>query len=419
MDGSDAVERSSSSNSSSGGGSGKGGWGAVKEEDVDALVDLLMKDPAVNIALLPDSLESQLYKMTILLTINAIYYWLYRGLNGRKFLSHELQLKQIIAVSEDQEQEESLPPPSWLVQAITAQKEQPVNDAVLRTVAQRLVSHSPMVNVYCISDEMEVQIYTACLQVIFRVLQALLATIQLHFCGHVIQLSLLFPKQEGDESGSSGGNHPMILSALENALKQDTETTKIPHSSRVSRMTPVDVELLREWAQTCGNEVRRHSPNHPNHPKESSPPTWWNQILNAVLPHWMKKDNDDDSGNNNSQLMEEIQVSLLSFLLGLLDDLLLGQLKMQLLSDMLVLDLVPASVSSSSKSALLSTPTTDSTMASTNSSSSSSAAAVPTNSKDRTSSPVGTTVAVTSSFVAGMGTGAILVLAAMSMAATK
>lgn len=122
----------------------------VNEEDVDALVQTLLKDPSVNISMVPDALEAQLYKSTILLTLNAIYSLL-GGLQGMRLLLHEL----ILSIDRD-----TAGDAQRLSKALADGTAKSINDEILHEVAARLLAN-PAVNSPWVPDNLEKQIYFA------------------------------------------------------------------------------------------------------------------------------------------------------------------------------------------------------------------------------------------------------------------
>jgi len=66
--------------------------GGISEEDVELLVKEIIKDPTLNIHTIPDSLETQIYRSTVKIVLNAIYRSLSK-LHGKPLPGgHELKL---------------------------------------------------------------------------------------------------------------------------------------------------------------------------------------------------------------------------------------------------------------------------------------------------------------------------------------
>ena len=68
----------------------------VSPEDVDELVDDILRDPSINISAVPDYIERQIYRSAIRLTLNAVYQSL-SGVHGHEMLGHEFRLQRVSA----------------------------------------------------------------------------------------------------------------------------------------------------------------------------------------------------------------------------------------------------------------------------------------------------------------------------------
>jgi hypothetical protein len=231
----------------------------------------------------------------------------------------------------------------------------PINDQVLQQVAKRLLAN-PVVNSPWISDSLEAQIYTACLQVIFRVTQIILSTIKIRLCGHEIQLSLAF----------DDGFEKALLKSSANLVHHHPTSSTTP--KRMTMMTPVDLEVLKQLARNCG--VNNNNTDY----------SWWNRLV------------------TRTNFVEQLHVSLYGLVLGLLDDLFLGQLQIQILSDTIGFDLIPAAKDSGSPLELTVLPGTNTA---TNEGPSASTTSC-------TTSPSTVPLMATSFFLAGIGTGVAL-----------
>ena len=99
-----------------------------REEDVEALVQEILKDASINISVIPDSVERLLYKSTIQLTLNA-FYSMFASLEGTKFLAHEIRLK---TSSQADHQSRSLMEPN---------PTSDIDDLVLEEVATRVFAN--------------------------------------------------------------------------------------------------------------------------------------------------------------------------------------------------------------------------------------------------------------------------------------
>lgn len=252
----------------------------VHERDVDDLVKELLADQSVNISVVPDAIEKQLYKSTILLTLNAVYSLVF-SLQGTNILSHEISL------SVDRKKESSK---QKLSKALAQGAATEIDDAVLQQVADRLLEN-PAVNSAWIPDSVEREIYRACLQVIFRILQVVLSSVKIRLCGHELRLKL----------GSV--SNQMLEQAALNVTSGDKDGGH-------SMLTPVDMEILRKLAKGAGVN-------------ETNNDYFWNRIFTS------------------KDFVEHLHVSLYGLVLGILDDV-FNDLQIEVLSDTIHLDLVAA-----------------------------------------------------------------------------
>jgi F0F1-type ATP synthase assembly protein I len=148
------------------------------------LVQQVLKDPNINIRVLPDQIERKLYETTVRLTLNAIYK-IFQELNGKPiFLGYQLQLQQY---------PQSVGKTKAFREASVASNH--VNYHSLEQVADRLLQN-PIINQPLIPDVLERQIYINSLKVAFRVLDILQSSLRIRICGHWLGLSLA----AGDDS---------------------------------------------------------------------------------------------------------------------------------------------------------------------------------------------------------------------------
>lgn len=250
----------------------------VNERDVDELVKELLADPTVNISMVPDAIEKQLYKSTILLTLNAVYSLIFM-LNGVNIFAHELCL----TVDRNQKSK------SVLSKALAKTAAAEIDDVILQEVADRMLQN-PAINSVWIPDTLEREIYRACLQVIFRILQVVLSSVKIKLCGHELSLRLGSVSKE------------LHQAALTVSAKDEKD--------RQSILTPIDMEILRKMAKGAGVN-------------EASDDYWWNRAFTS------------------KEFVENLHVSLYSLILGVLDDV-FAELQIQVLSDTINLDLVAA-----------------------------------------------------------------------------
>lgn len=244
----------------------------VSEADVDDLVEVILQDPSINIALIPDSIEAAIYKSTIRLTLN-IFYRLLSRLNGVSLLSHQIKVARIqqsndgdielIGRSTDRFASKN----HKRITAVALKSNARVNDQVLETVAERLLANRA-INHTLIPDAIELQLYQNCLKVIFRALQILSNSFHINICGHDIQLSI----------------EP---SSLEQSALAATSSS--PSNFRMG--SEIDMELLQEFAFRAGI------------PKDGSVElSWWDEVL------------------SRRRFVASLHASLYSLVLGIVDD---------------------------------------------------------------------------------------------------
>jgi len=201
-----------------------------REEDVEELVQEILRDPSINISVLPDSLETAIYKSTIQLTLNAIYGVIQDVLDGRTFLEHEIRLK-IHRQSEEECMERALEEtttacwnnnglPFCCDKSATKAKRpvfmssspsSDINDTVLEEAASRLLENKA-VNQRLLPDPIEHAIYSNCLKVIFRILDILTNSLRVSICGHDLRLNLepsawQVLRQASNHNNSKGGKN--------------------------------------------------------------------------------------------------------------------------------------------------------------------------------------------------------------------
>jgi hypothetical protein len=150
----------------------------ISNDDVEALVQECLNDPTINIATIPDYLERQIYRSTILLTLNTLYQVL-GGLHGSMMWGHELRL---VKLPQDNEMVKSN-------RIISLKDSVSIADDVLEQVVDQLMANTA-VNQPLIPDVIERQIYKNCLTLIFRLLDLLTSSLQLQCCGHVVGLQI-------------------------------------------------------------------------------------------------------------------------------------------------------------------------------------------------------------------------------------
>eukprot|EP00980_Cylindrotheca_fusiformis_P020145 scaffold7212_cov165-Cylindrotheca_fusiformis.AAC.5 len=240
----------------------------VSEADVDALVHVILEDPSINIALIPDSIEAAIYKSTIRLTLN-VFYRLLSKLNGAPLLSHQIQVARVEQTrdTESMGTEDKTPSHYNAIAQVAQKSNASVNDEVLETIAERLLDNRA-INQTLVPDAIERQLYQNCLKVIFRALQILSNSFQINLCGHDVQISI----------------EPSSLE--ESAL---AATASSPSQFRIE--SEIDLELLQDFAFRAGIPKN-----------ESIEMSWWDQVM------------------PRRRFMASLHASLYSLLLGIVDD---------------------------------------------------------------------------------------------------
>jgi hypothetical protein len=279
---------------------------AVLEEDVDALVNEILLDRTINIAIVPDAIERRIYKSTIQLTLNFVYRLLFR-LDGLGLLAHEIRLIRnsnsgsvsdtttVTATIElDNNSTNNVRAPTATSATTTARPRMEINNAVLEQVADRLLQNRA-INSSLVPDLVERKIYINCLKVFFRALEAITSTIRVTLCGHELRL-LLEPSS----------------SSLEQAMIQAADKSKTFNKN----FSQIDLDKLRDFALESGvvEDADRDLLNNLS---------WWDSW-------WLKR-----------EFVTHLHVSLYGLLLGIVDDF-LANTQIDILSEQLRLDIVPA-----------------------------------------------------------------------------
>jgi hypothetical protein len=183
----------------------------VNQEDLEELVDAIMKDPTINLSLVPDALERRIYKSTIQLTLNAFYMCIGKA-DGVKFLSHQIKVERLTKRDQRGKVRDYL-------MGVTRN----VNVEVLEKVADRMLAN-PAINSKMLPDNIEREIYVNCMVVIFRVLSVIVHSFRITICGHDFGLSL--------------EPHHFEESAM-NAMAK-------------SSLSRIDLDQLKAFAESCG-----------------------------------------------------------------------------------------------------------------------------------------------------------------------
>jgi hypothetical protein len=180
----------------------------VSEDAIHLLVQKVLKDPAINIPMLPDHIEGRLYETTVRLTLNAIFK-IFRELNGKPLLGYQLKLQQY---------PQTVGKTSAFQVASHASNH--VNYQVLEQAADRLLQN-PIINQPLIPDILERQIYINSLKVAFRVLDIVQSSLRIRVCGHWLGLSLTV--DDGDSGTTTATAAEKAVRRATNILSQTTQ----------------------------------------------------------------------------------------------------------------------------------------------------------------------------------------------------
>ena len=214
-------------------------WPAgIDAADVEALVADCLADPNFNISAIPDYLESQIYRSTIQLTLNALYQTL-GGLHGNLVWGHELRLVKVgNGVNGDKRH--------WL----SSSKSTEDNDAILDQVVEKLLANQA-VNQPLIPDVVERQVYKNCLRLIFRLLHVLSSTLQIQCCGHVLGISI-------EPSTSKVGTVALHNAALRQATRIDPDHVRQwyeQHAQPLDEQVDINRSLFQRWFRPVQHEL--------------------------------------------------------------------------------------------------------------------------------------------------------------------
>lgn len=271
----------------------------AREDDVDDLVNEILKDPSINISLIPDAVERLVYKSTISLTLNA-FYSIFQNLEGTKFMAHQIHLKIQRGNSDDATTDDTkcsargIPSSSrsFLFSEITKNPNSNIDDKVLEDVAERLLANKA-INQRFLPDQLEHLLYTNCLKVVFRILDILASSLRVTLCGHEIGLF------------------------LEPATWQSLLVRRDRSLSSSSSLSEIDEEKLHQFA--------RHEAG-----------------ITEKLGFW-------DSLFVPEAFLAQLHSSLYALILGIVDDM-LANTKIEIMSDTISLDVVPSTDSKATNS---------------------------------------------------------------------
>ncbi|CAB9515928.1 expressed unknown protein [Seminavis robusta] len=260
--------------------------GGCREEDVDAFVDQVLQDPTINVAGIPDVAERIVYKSTVRLVLNTFYFLLSK-LHGFALLDHEvvLHLERTAA-------ETPVPTLEWknntnhnqTIGSSNLKVEASVDEHVLEQVADQLLANAA-VNTTLLPDALERPLYVNSLRLVFRLLDILTSSFHLKVCGHVLLMDLApLHDDEGKRS-----------------------------SSLSSSLTRIDLDKVREVA-------RRHAGIHDD---------GYTSELSFFQRYSIRR-----------EFLAQLHASIYALLLGIADDI-LANAEITLLSDKIVLDVIP------------------------------------------------------------------------------
>jgi len=275
--------------------------GGVSDEDVDALVEIILEDPSINIQLIPDAVEAIVYKSAVKLTLN-LFYKLLHELDDLPLLSHQIQVARLM--EEEEEESDKEEKRSWfsslfaseqksseimkkkkkkyqrIVEA-AAMKRSAVNDDLLDTVAARLLENHAVNNAY-IPDIVEKNLYQSCLKVVFHTVQILSHTFRINFCGHDICLVI----------------KPAALEKSLLTASSSVSTTRDgkPRPKSQWMASEIDLKLLEDFALKAG--IDNDSYLNAEHL------SWWDRF-------WLRR---------RRKMIAKLQSSLYALMLGIADD---------------------------------------------------------------------------------------------------
>jgi hypothetical protein len=264
----------------------------VNLQDVEELVKLCLHDPKINIGGIPDWIECQIYRATILFTLNGVYQALH-DLEGKEFLGHQLIVTRVPRRQSRLQQE------IWNIGQSTVDQED-----VLEQVADRLLLNKD-INQPLIPDALERRLYASCLKIVFRLLDLVAASFRLKVCGHEIQVHL---------QPSTDLNLPQY--ALQRA-KQPNHLASNANAKRRNKTTSVNMQHMMQVAREMGQQADQRR-------------SFWQRWASPA----------------NNEFVAQLHATVYCLVLGIVDDL-LEHTEIQLLSDRLRLNLVPSLQSSS------------------------------------------------------------------------
>jgi hypothetical protein len=142
----------------------------VDEEAIHKLTKEILKDPSMNIRMIPNKIEAILYKNIVRLTLNAVYGQIKKS-NGHSFLfGHAIRMRYIRGSAKEI---------GSFTEIATSEKDV----EILENVADRLLENKN-INQPLIPDDLERQIYTNCLKIIVLVLGTVQSSLRMSICDY-------------------------------------------------------------------------------------------------------------------------------------------------------------------------------------------------------------------------------------------
>lgn len=217
----------------------------ISERAIRSLVKEILKDPSINIPMIPDYLEGKLYHTTIRLTLSAIYKGLKHAMDDKQLFSeYSMKLKH----------DPSALGQTTAFQTATTMGRSEIDDKVLMQVADRLLSNQN-INQPLIPDVLERQIYSNCLKVIFRVLDIVTTSFRVTICGHSIGIYLHNDNNDHshqDEQETKKRKNALLRRSTNTFIDDVTSASQLQELAKAS-----GIEELSPTSQTNRRGVRK------------------------------------------------------------------------------------------------------------------------------------------------------------------
>ena len=299
----------------------------IYESDVDELVDEVLKDPTINIKVVPDIIERQIYKTTIILVLNVVY----RGIgwiHGKSVLQHDIRIERT--------RRRRMPTRTEILkQKELLHQNTDIDVKMLEDVADRLLANKA-INQPLIPDILEKAIYVSCLQLVFRIINMISTTFRITFCGHDVsfQLTKSIDRRRNDRDNND-------------TLKASSADRRV---AAVSSLTEIDTALIQsitrqqffEYYYKDDDEGKSVTTNKKKNGNNNG---------DTTLFLWKRM-----TKSTQQEFMVQLHTVLYSLILGIVDDL-LANTELVLLWDKLKFDLVANSNVGINETITLSTDT--------------------------------------------------------------